>query len=74
MNPFNNIKKELILVPIGILMFLAIAHFLKNFDNRVIENMTVVIKAKVPKDDTFQLFYWTEDENQIQNSELGKGK
>jgi hypothetical protein len=65
MHPLNNIKKNLILVPIGILMFFAIAHFLKNFDNRVIEHMTVVVKASVPQDDTFQLFYWTEDETKF---------
>lgn len=74
MNPLNQIKKKLILVPMGILVFLGLAHFLKNFDNRGIEHMTVVVKASVPKDDTFQLFYWTQNETKFKISNSVRSK
>jgi hypothetical protein len=54
----NKIGKEHILTLLGIAAFFLIANYLKKLENTTLDDMSVVLTAKVPKDDVFQLFYW----------------
>ncbi len=53
----NKIKNIYIVVLLGIIAFVLLANYLKNYENKELNNMVVVLSAKVLKDDVFQLFY-----------------
>ena len=66
----NRTHKVFIVSLLGAVAFVLLAKYLKNAQNTTMENMTVVLRAKVTKDDTFQFFYWESSEEtfKIKNS------
>lgn len=67
---FTKRKKLYLVFPLAILVFIALATYLNDYEDRELESMQVVLTAKVPEDDTFQLFFWEESESKfdIKNS------
>lgn len=61
----NNIRKRYIVALLGMATFLFLANYLKKSESKELEQMVVVLNAKVPQDDVFQLFYWERAESKF---------
>jgi len=57
----NNNKNYLIAL-LAIVLFVVLGSYLKKNQSNVLNDMQVVVTAKVPRDDFFQLFYWEKSE------------
>ncbi|NHF59093.1 hypothetical protein FK220_007065 [Flavobacteriaceae bacterium TP-CH-4] len=62
----NNIGKRYLVALLGMATFLFLANYLKKSESKELEQMVVVLNAKVPQDDVFQLFYWERGESKFQ--------
>lgn len=54
---FSKNNKYYLIGTLGLIIFLLLGSYLKDLENNSLENITVVLTAKVLKDDVFQVFY-----------------
>ncbi len=63
-------SKNYLIALLAIVIFVVLGSYLKENQRYVLSDMKVIVTAKVPKDDIFQLFYWEKSEPKfkIENS------
>jgi len=67
-------QKHYVLAIVSVALFFLIGYFLKKTESNALENVTVILRAKVIKDDVFQFFYQEEADEEFQIKKSVKTK
>ncbi len=62
----NKNNKNYLIALLAIVLFVVLGSYLKKNQCNVLNDVKVILTAKVPKDDVFQLFYWVKTETKFQ--------